>query len=210
LSRTLQLNESIQILELVKKEHELNHRIDDEVLGILGGVYKRKWTQYWQEFTPIELTKKNTEELRIALKYYKQVYKHSKHNNTYAGINYAAIMAWLKEESEAIQVAYEVQERLPKITYEQIRATFPGAPSSAGLWKLFTYAEAQLLIGLLQRSTRHIIHAESLYKQAVHKGQRLDLISDCQSAIRQMQFHLQVLQPQPVINALSNLNNIQV
>lgn len=210
LSRNYQLNESIKVLEVVKKEHDLIHRIDDELLCILGGVYKRKWIKYWQELKPFELTKEHTRDLRKSLKYYKQAYKHSRGNNTYASINYAAIMAWLHEENEAVKIAFEVQEKLPRVKYEDLKDTFSGAPTSTGLWCLFTRAEAQLLIGLLNRSARHIIKAEELYEQAINQGQRLGLTSDCASAINQMQFHLQILQPQPVMNALINLGDMKI
>ena len=96
---------------------------------------------------------------------------------------------------------------MPDLDPNTFRELFPGAPQNAGFWALFTRAEAHLLIGLLKRSDTNLKEAAKQYNRGVKTGRKLHLISDCQSALNQMRFHLKILHPKEALRTLFELSH---
>lgn len=110
-------------------------RPDQESLGIAGGVYKAL----------SDAASDRTESKRLldtAAGHYSLGWKNSNKQNTYLGINAAAITLWLGDKRAAKQLALEIRGLIER-RCRRIRAD----AAILGLWERLTLAEACLLGG---------------------------------------------------------------
>jgi len=134
LSRMCRFDEALKLLEseYTKQRNERQAWVEDETVGILGGVYKRIWD-----------SNKDDGHLAKSHETYRWGWRRSK--NTYLGINAATTALWLDNISEAKQIAGEVKSTLIKR-----RAMIKSRADSRydlNYWDLATLAESHLLAG---------------------------------------------------------------
>jgi hypothetical protein len=135
-SREGWLEEALRILEddYTRQRNDRQAWIEDEIVGILAGVYKRIWSHDQQEGF---LTK--------SYETYRWGWRRS--STTYLGINAATTALWLNKLPEAQAIAREVKSIL-----EQRRRMIRQKTDSRydlNYWDLVTLAEANLLVNEL-------------------------------------------------------------
>ncbi len=115
-------------------------RDDEELLGILGGAYKRCWRSAPDDRRSLE----------AAHRTYRRGWEKSRWRNVYLGINTATTALLLGQRELARRLADEVRGVVN--TRESALASRPGAGSraAASYWSLVTGAEAELLTGRLE------------------------------------------------------------
>jgi hypothetical protein len=109
---------------------------DDETLGIIGGVYKRKWQANRASIADLEKSHRS----------YRNAWKRSGGRNTYVGINTATTALWLRQYDKSTKIAKEVEERLTD-RLRALEAASSDGTAALGFWDAVTLAEAKLLIG---------------------------------------------------------------
>jgi len=130
-SRSGRLDEAVEVLEPSYKRF----RNDAEMVGIMAGVYKRKWRS----------DPDNPTWLSRAHKAYAAGWKQDR-ESTYLGINVATTALMLGREAKARQTAAEVREVL--LGRSEVLARLRGEGGAAlGLWDQLTLVEAELLGG---------------------------------------------------------------
>jgi len=130
-SRTEQLQKALDHLEPLYKRYNN----DDEMIGIMAGVYKRLWQQ-------------NSDShiwLRKSYKAYTSGWKRDK-QNTYLGINVATTALFLGDRSKSEKIAEEVREVLLN-RRNALKMINPDYGISFNLWDQLTLAEAEMLLG---------------------------------------------------------------
>jgi tetratricopeptide (TPR) repeat protein len=130
LSRTGRLDEAIDRLEALDK----SSADDEETVGILAGVYKRR----------CQANRGEVECLRRAHRLYRGGWDRAKRTNAYLGINAATAALWLGNAEESRRTAGEVLTLLQKRAGAVDESAFRIAP---GFWDQVTLAEARLLLG---------------------------------------------------------------
>jgi len=142
-SRAGRLDEAIEILEPFYKRF----RNDDEMVGIMAGVYKRKWRARPDDGAW----------LRRSHNAYKAGFKQDR-ENTYLGINVASTALMLGRDEQSHNVAAEVREVL--LGRAEVLARLQGRPDATlGLWDQLTLAEAELLGGDAQAAAERFASA---------------------------------------------------
>lgn len=137
-SREGRLEEALSVLETDYLQQKNNNPlwIDDELIGILAGVYKRIW----------ERDHKN-EYLEKCYSIYNWGWKRW-NSNVYLGINAAATAFWIDKPSEALEIARQIKSKL-----EHRRKTIKQKTAGKfdlNYWDTATLAEARLLSNDLQ------------------------------------------------------------
>jgi len=134
LSRTGRLEDAEQILE-TEYTRQKNDRsvVEDEVVGILAGVYKRIWNGDSQESY-----------LEKSFETYYNGWVNSRRSNTYLGINAATTALCLSKQTEAREIAHQVKSLLEKRRRLLLQNT-TGVQNVLNYWDLVTLAEARLL-----------------------------------------------------------------
>jgi len=142
MSRQNHLKQACQILS------QLNKRFpnDDETMGILGGVYKRMWSESG-----------NAQHLQRAGKLYEQGWRNSKQRNAYLGINAASIKLWQNQADSAKEIASAITEQF-ELKQNILKEKFPNEPFRLNFWDQETLAQAAFLAGKEQDSV-------ALYKE---------------------------------------------
>ena len=141
---------------------------DEETVGLLAGVYKRRW-----------LTRREEEEwLSKAFRLYSRGWDAGKKASPYLGINAATTALWLGRKAESRRIAAEVGQRL--LDRAGRLARFRADRDLAlNYWDHATLAEAQLLLGQWGRSRRTYcaafrLHADQTQNVAVSRAQAVE------------------------------------
>jgi hypothetical protein len=121
---------------------------DEETMGILAGVHKRKWLK----------DRTQRECLLKSHRTYRDGWLGSKKTNTWLGINAATTALWLRRGAESRQIARDVQKVL-RSRAELLAAQHFDPGSASTYWDLATRAESELLMGELAEARR-------IYKEA--------------------------------------------
>ncbi len=138
------VEESVAELEALMAEGEP----DEETLGILAGTHKRRWAA-------AKRSERTQGEARRALsrasELYARAWRRSKRRSTYAGINAATLALLNGDRASAREIAADVA-----MLYEARRGRLaPGQGIAfAGYWDIVTLAEAELLLGEVERARR--------------------------------------------------------
>jgi tetratricopeptide (TPR) repeat protein len=146
-SRQNRYAEAIRVLDALAAESSS----DEETMGILAGVHKRRYLD----------DPENGEALGLAQKMYKAGWKASGSSNTYLGINAATTSLYLGRVADAERLAGDVERTLTKRIGSV--AASPVLDVKIGYWELATLAESLLL----QRKWQA---AEEAYRKAFAVG----------------------------------------
>lgn len=153
LSKNDQLDEAVVLLETLKAEGQL----DSETGGILAGIYKKRW-----------LKTRNPLFLQTAYDTYKETYNRTE--DTYNGINVAALGPRCDESDYAHDVAVRVRDQIEKVPEKD-----------RDHWQEATLGEAWLLSGRMDEARKvyrkAVTKAVGLYRDiaVMRGGARLDL-----------------------------------
>ena len=128
-SRAGRLDEGIDILEPWYKRY----RTDDEMIGIMAGIYKRKW----------RASPEDSQWLARSHKAYESGWKQDR-DNTYLGINAATTALFLGQTEKAESIASKVREVLTDRCRVLERLAKDGR-ADLNLWDRLTLVEAELL-----------------------------------------------------------------
>ena len=159
-SRAGRLDEAIALLEPLHKRY----RTDEEMAGIMGGVYKRKWRAENNDLAW----------LRRSVKAYEAGWKQDR-DNTYLGINVASTSLFLSRLEDAQAAADDVRDVL-RARRDVLARQSQGALNQLNLWDQLTLIEAELLAG----------HADEAAGQfAVTAAEHPDAVGDLTVACRQ-------------------------
>ena len=163
-SRSGDFDEALRCLEPL---HDRWHD-DEETVGLLAGVYKRRW-----------LARREEEEwLSKAFRLYSRGWDAGKKASPYLGINAATTALWLGRKAESRRIAAEVGQRL--LDRAGRLARFRADRDLAlNYWDHVTLAEAQLLLGQWGRSRRTYraafrLHADQTQNVAVSRAQAVE------------------------------------
>jgi tetratricopeptide (TPR) repeat protein len=138
-SRTKELDCAIACLEPLAAQFPE----DDETVGILAGVHKRKWLADTAQRAFLEKSHRA----------YRDGWKRSKKTNTYLGINAATTALWLRRGAESRQLARDVRAVLHART-RVLEAQHFDPESVFTYWDVATLAESELLLGELAEARR--------------------------------------------------------
>lgn len=130
-SRSGRLDEAIALLDPLYKRY----RNDDEMAGIMAGVYKRKW----------RAEDNDHRWLAKSHKAYRAAWKQDR-DNTYLGINVASTSLFLDDLPGAQTVADHVHQTL-LARQEVLARHHPDSTAALDLWDRLTLVEAELLSG---------------------------------------------------------------
>lgn len=149
LSRTGQPAEAVRWLEpLARRSSD-----DEELLGILGGAYKRCWRAAPDDRRPLE----------AAHRCYRRGWERSRRRNMYLGLNTATTALLLGEPETAREVADQVRVLVNVREAALAGRPGPGSRAADSYWSLVTGAEAELLAGEVEAARRLYLRAFQLH-----------------------------------------------
>ena len=163
-SRAGRLDEAVEILEPLYRQY----RTDDEMIGIMAGVYKRKW-------------RADPDDRRWLSRSHKAYFSGWKQDreNTYLGINAATTALFMGKETDVQTISAQVRHVLE--SRAKVLAALPGeAQAPPGLWDRLTLVEAQLLGGCFDAATQEFAaaarsHPDAAGSLAVARQQFLEI-----------------------------------
>lgn len=128
---------------------------DEESIGIVAGVYKRRW----------QLQDSEVELLHRANRLYRSGWRASKHRIMYLGINAAATNVWLSQFDAARSIAEKISEVLFQRAMELSQAD-TSQPLQLCLWDTLSLAESLLIQGNVDDARRYYRLAASQHPNA--------------------------------------------
>jgi tetratricopeptide (TPR) repeat protein len=163
-SRTGDFDEAIRCLEPLYERW----RDDEETVGLLAGVYKRRW----------RANREQEEWLAKAFRLYSRGWEAGKKVSSYLGINAATTALWLGKDMVSRRIAAEVCQRLLERT-ERLARFRAGRDLALNYWDQVALAEAQLLLGQWSQARRTYrdafrLHADQTENIAVSRRQAIE------------------------------------
>ncbi|NVJ60446.1 MAG: tetratricopeptide repeat protein [Gammaproteobacteria bacterium] len=177
MSRQSKLEKAMNTLQQLNKSFPN----DDETMGILGGLFKRVWSN----------TGDNTY-LNRSGKLYQQGWKNSRERNTYLGINAASIKLWQGKLEETQAIAKSITEQF-KVKQQILSDKLPNQQQSLNFWDKETLAQAYFLAGQSDE-------AFNLYKELLDPIQYPN--KPFTVVTSQLRKHFQFIQPAENLKAL--------
>lgn len=177
-SREERLEDALALLEpeYIRLKNDPQARVEDELSGILAGVYKRLWKRDGK-----------ADFLARSHEAYQSGWSNSRNSNTYLGINAASTALWLNNRTESSKIAREVRgilERRRRMIQQNTEGRY-----DLNYWDMATLAEANLLAGQFNV-------AEKLYCAAFTKfSSEIDSIATTKNQLNQL---VQTLKTSPL------------